>query len=111
MRHINSSKEIELIRRRGHALRGECVTVVALPGEPGVAVIAGRNVGGAVVRNRAKRRVKSCLRERDDTLKGSLSVLIICKRGADRMKYQIMAGELDQLFVRLDEWNRSAGEA
>ncbi len=82
--------------------------MVALSGEPGVAVIAGRRVGGAVSRNKAKRRVKSYLRERDALSWGLVGVLLICKRGSDKGSYKIMVGELNSLFGRLKEWERSA---
>jgi ribonuclease P protein component len=53
------------VRRVGTRRRAGGITVFAAPGEPGiprVAVVAGRAVGNAVRRNRAKRRLREALR-------------------------------------------------
>jgi ribonuclease P protein component len=53
------------VRRVGTHRRVGGITVFAAPGEPGtprVAVVAGRVVGNAVRRNRAKRRLREALR-------------------------------------------------
>lgn len=50
--------------REGRRRRRGGVTILRAPGAAGpaqVGVVAGRRVGGAVVRNRAKRRVRSAL--------------------------------------------------
>lgn len=49
------------VRRTGVARRADGVTVIVAPGPPGparVAFVAGRSVGSAVDRNRAKRRLR-----------------------------------------------------
>ena len=61
---LRGRSEIRSVRRRGTRRRVGGVTVVAAPGEPGpprVAVVAGRTVGSAVLRNRAKRRLREAI--------------------------------------------------
>lgn len=52
--------------RTGDRARSGGVVVLAAAGEPGppaVGIVAGKRVGGAVARNRAKRRLRAALRE------------------------------------------------
>lgn len=56
--------EIQRVRRIGARRRVGGIIVFDAPGEegpPGVAVTAGRKVGGAVLRNRAKRRMREAV--------------------------------------------------
>ena len=56
--------EIRKVRRTGSRRRVGGIVLFDAPGEPGkprVAVTAGRNVGGAVDRNRAKRRMREAV--------------------------------------------------
>ncbi|MEX1208203.1 MAG: ribonuclease P protein component [Acidimicrobiia bacterium] len=62
---LRKSSDVGRVRRVGTRRRVGGITVFAAPGEPGtprVAVVAGRAVGNAVRRNRAKRRLRQALR-------------------------------------------------
>lgn len=54
---------MQRVFREGRALSGERLVVLVAPGHGGVATVAGRKVGGAVQRNRARRIVRAALRE------------------------------------------------
>ena len=61
---LRSGLDIRGVRRSGARCRVGGVTLWASPGRPGrprVAVIAGRSVGSAVRRNRAKRRIREVM--------------------------------------------------
>ena len=63
-RSLRRSIDIRSVRRSGVRRRADGVTVVVAPGVPGaprVAFIAGRDVGGAVRRNRVKRRLREAV--------------------------------------------------
>lgn len=49
--------------REGRAVQGERIVVFLAPGDGDVATVAGRAVGGAVERNRARRILRAALRE------------------------------------------------
>lgn len=62
---LRKSSDVGRVRRVGSRRRVGGITVFAAPGEPGpprVAFVAGRAVGDAVRRNRAKRRLREALR-------------------------------------------------
>lgn len=69
---LRSTVDFARLRAEGRPLRGEHCLVVVLecPGEPGkVAFVASRKgVGGAVQRNRARRRLREIVRRRWPTL-------------------------------------------
>jgi ribonuclease P protein component len=70
------TREIRRILDEGRAIHGERVVVFLAPGEDRVAVIAGRKVGKAVQRNRARRVLRSAWRDVRSTVAGSDAVLV-----------------------------------
>jgi ribonuclease P protein component len=91
---LRGRSEIRSLRRRGTRRRVGGVTVIAAPGEPGpprVAVVAGRQVGSAVRRNRAKRRLREA------------AARAPIRRGHD---YMLVASRavLDARFDEVVEW-------
>lgn len=61
---LRSSSDIGRVRRRGIRRRAGGITVFAAPGpgpRPRAAFVAGKGVGSAVRRNRAKRRMREAL--------------------------------------------------
>ena len=65
-RRLSGASEFDEVLRSGRRIRRGGVTLVAhrRPGGlPGIGLVVGRRVGGAVVRNRAKRRLRAALRE------------------------------------------------
>ena len=65
------------------------------PGIPQVGIVAGRRVGGAVVRNRAKRRIREAMRH--VALEADTAYVVIASEGVER-----------EPFDRLVEWLRRA---
>ena len=61
---LSGSHRFDTLFREGTRVRRGGITIVAAPGKPGpprVGLVAGRRVGGAVTRNRAKRRMRAAL--------------------------------------------------
>jgi ribonuclease P protein component len=69
MSTIRSSREIDRVFRTAHRATSSLVIALAAPTPPGrdrngrVAVVAGKKLGGAIVRNRAKRVLRAAARE------------------------------------------------
>lgn len=90
--------EIRKVRRTGSRRRVGGIVLIDAPGEPGlsrVAVTAGRKVGGAVERNRAKRRLREAV------------ALAPIRNGRD---YVLIATQavVEAPFEELTTWVRSA---
>ena len=65
-RRLSGTVEFNAVLRHGRRVRRGGVTVVAHRrdgGLPRIGLVVGRRVGGAVVRNRAKRRLRAAVRE------------------------------------------------
>lgn len=66
---ITDRQSFQDLRRRGHRIRRGCLTVTFVPPAPGPATppragfAIGRRTGGAVVRNRVRRRLRAALRQ------------------------------------------------
>ena len=73
--------------------RVEPVTIIA---GPRVAVIASTaSVGGAVSRNRAKRRLREVFRQNQSVIPAEYDLLLIARAALNRLEYQ----EIEQKFV------------
>ena len=75
---LRSRAEFARVYRKGSRRRVGGILVISAVGDPGppqVGVVAGRRVGSAVVRNRAKRRLREALLKAE--LSGGTSYLIV----------------------------------
>ena len=90
--HLRRATDIRTVRERGQRLECRDFTVwwkqreaanVAVAEVPRVCVIASTAaVGGAVLRNRAKRRLREAFRQQQAAVPGDCDLLLIARRGA-----------------------------
>lgn len=64
-------------------------------------VVASRKVGGAVARNRAKRRMREAFRKHRHEFSSLFDVVLVARKGADRALWKDFEEELLQLACRL----------
>lgn len=82
---LRSGDDFRRVRREGRSRTNAWFVVVAAPrhdGEGGatrIGVVAGKRVGDAVVRNRAKRRVRERIRCRYGQLKAGWDIVVIVR--------------------------------
>jgi ribonuclease P protein component len=69
----------------GRAFHGNRVVVFVAPGSGAVAFVAGRRVGGAVVRNRARRILRAAWREIAPLVRDGYDIALVA-RGAIRAR-------------------------
>ena len=79
-------REFERVRKEGRAVRGGLLMLSVLPvdGEKRfrVGLITSRRVGGAVARNRVRRRLREIVRRNQQALKGGIWFVVIARRSA-----------------------------
>ena len=100
---LRSSREIGEVKTAGRALRGEhcLLLVLARPGEPTkLGFIASRkSVGGAVQRNRARRRLREIVRRRWPRVAATgYWILFIAHAGSRTAEHQDLASEVERLL-------------
>ena len=86
VRRLKVSREFERVRKEGRAVRGGLLMLSVLPmdGEKRfrVGLITSRRVGGSVVRNRVRRRLREIVRRNQQALKGGIWFVVIARRSA-----------------------------
>ncbi len=86
VRRLKLSREFERVRKEGRAVRGGLLMLSVLPvdGEKRfrVGLITSRRVGGAVARNRVRRRLREIVRRNQHALKGGIWFVVIARRSA-----------------------------
>ncbi|HEY2955629.1 MAG TPA: ribonuclease P protein component [Candidatus Eisenbacteria bacterium] len=101
---LRTSREFSAVKAAGTPFRGRyCLLVVlACPGEPTrVGFVAGkRGVGGAVERNRARRRLREIVRRRWSRVAGrGWWMMFIAERSALGAPHALLAAEVERLLA------------
>ena len=99
MQRLRSAAEIERVRREGRSYAHPLVVVIAAPAGADratsrVAVVAGRRIGGAVIRNRAKRLLREAIRRQ--ALRDGWDLMFVARAG-------IVGARLDQVQVAVHQ--------
>ncbi|MBI2237570.1 MAG: ribonuclease P protein component [Actinobacteria bacterium] len=82
----------------GKALHGARVVVFVAPGSGGVAFVAGRKVGGAVARNRARRILRAAWRELAPRVREGYDIALVARGTIRGAKTQDMVAEMTELL-------------
>ncbi len=97
--------DFENVKRNGSARRGKLLTLSILPVENvapfRVGFVTSRRVGGAVVRNRVRRRLREIVRRHQHDLRKGLWMVVVAREDAARASYRALE----------DEWLRLARRA
>jgi ribonuclease P protein component len=100
---LNRSGDIQRVRRTGKSYAHPLLVLVAARSEAAgkrIAVTAGLRVGGAVERNRAKRRIREAARPLVAAMKDGWDLLLVARSGAVSAPYLELAGAVRILFQR-----------
>jgi ribonuclease P protein component len=105
---IRSREEFRAVVRGGRRAGSATVVVHALvdrPGQPGdsprIGFIVGRTVGGAVTRNRVRRRLRHLMRERLASLPDAPLIIVRALTPAGVASTRRLAADLDHCLTRL----------
>jgi ribonuclease P protein component len=87
------------VYREGRRYPGEILVLYIRPTEGGrrVGVTAGRRLGGAVVRNRAKRRLREAFRRIAPRLSGDGDVVLVARSAAAAARFEDIMHEMEAL--------------
>jgi ribonuclease P protein component len=87
------------VYREGRRYPGEILVLYIRPTEGGrrVGVTAGRRLGGAVVRNRAKRRLREAFRRMEPRLHGQGDVVLVARTAAAAVPFEDIMQEMEAL--------------
>ncbi len=101
---LTRSTDFKRVRRFGKSFAHPLIVLVALPNESGetrIAVSAGRSVGGAVQRNRAKRLVREAIRPLRSEIPAGWNMVILSRHGLAEASLQETQAALQTLLRRL----------
>lgn len=104
-RAIKKRRELELTLKTGKVARTDFFRVCYLTGEgpPGVAFLAGRKVGGAVRRNRAKRVLREAFRTSVQDLSRIETLVFVATHRAATARYSDIRDALDRELRRISD--------
>ena len=107
------------MRRLGKSYAHPLIVLIALPreekGGTRIGVAAGRTVGNAVQRNRAKRLIRAALQKRLERIDPGWDVVILARRPITEATFEDTLQAVDRLLARaqlvqgIDEDRRSSG--
>ena len=84
----------------GQAFHGERVVVFVAPGAGSAAFVAGRRIGGAVLRNRARRILRAAWRELADEVEDGYDVVVVARAAIVGARMQELVTEVAELLSR-----------
>jgi ribonuclease P protein component len=113
---VRSPRDFQRVRRLGRSVSGRLLTLGFAPCEQREAPTragfsASKRVGGAVVRNRLKRRLREALRRLLPALAPGWDLVLTARAAAAEASYEALASEVQALLTRAGLWNAGAVEA
>jgi len=102
---LRARADFERVRRDGHSWRHRLLVLAARRNESGVTrvgVAAGKRVGSAVARNRAKRLMRQAMRIHAPQVAPGWDLLLIARAPIAQVKLQDVAAALESLLRQAD---------
>ena len=117
-RRLKRSWDFERVRKEGQTVRGALLTlgVLRLEGATGfkVGIVTSRRLGGAVVRNRVRRRLREIMRRRQHEVVAGVWLVVIARPPAAGATSAMLEKEWQRLTQRAgvlaDSYTRTSGE-
>jgi ribonuclease P protein component len=94
-----SRADFARVYREGRRVAGETLALYVRPTESGrrVGITAGRGIRGAVVRNRAKRRLREAFRRIEGRLRPTGDIVLVARSGASSARFTEIMREMETL--------------
>jgi ribonuclease P protein component len=100
---LTSSLDIKRVRRFGKSYAHPFLVLIKYPNDLKIsrfAIAAGRSIGNAVQRNRAKRRLRALVNPLIQDIQPGWDLLILARTQFNQATHQQLQGALDQIIVR-----------
>jgi ribonuclease P protein component len=98
------ASEFQRLRREGQSYHGKFMVLSVLKDLPSpevrVGLITSRRVGGAVVRNRVRRRLREIVRAARPQILAGTWLTVVARQAAAKAPWQILSAEWHQLAQR-----------
>lgn len=91
-------RDVRRVYDEGRPLRGKRVVMFLAPGTGATAVVAGRRVGGAVQRNRARRILSAAWSQVAPQVAEGHDVILVARAGIRGAKTQDLVAEMTELL-------------
>ncbi len=93
---------IRRVFRDGTPVHGKRVVLFTAPGSGGLALIAGKKVGGAVERNRARRVLRAALRDVAPHGVEGRDIVLVAREAIRDARTPDLIGEMTELLTRAE---------
>jgi ribonuclease P protein component len=100
---LTKSAEYKRVRRYGKSFAHPLIVLITLPNDldySQIAVSTGRSMGNAVVRNRAKRRIRACLQPVIDQICPGWNLIFIARRPIILSNFQQLNVAIFELLIK-----------
>jgi ribonuclease P protein component len=91
---------IQRVFREAEPVHGKRVVLFVAPGSGGFALVAGKKIGGAVQRNRARRILRAALREVAPRGVEGHDIVLVAREGIRGARTQDLIAEMTELLAR-----------
>lgn len=102
--HLCRASEFAKLKREGQSFHGKLIVLSVVQSaeatEARIGLITSRRVGGAVVRNRVRRRMREIVRAVRPQLKAGVWLALIARQAASRATFQALRDEWTLLAQR-----------
>lgn len=106
--------EFERVRQSGHSWSHRLLVIIVQPrvaaptDPPRVVVVAGRRLGGAVVRNRIKRKLREAVRQVYPNIMPGLDLIVLARAPIVDERVSNIAVALTEVLQRAQVWRDSS---
>lgn len=105
---LRANRDFKRMYARANNAPGACLVLFLKKNRLGVTrlgLTVGTKLGGAVRRNRIRRRMKEAYRLIEDKLRPGYDIVLVARSGAENAPFELIKSEIVRLFNRLTAQN------